>query len=216
MDSDRVINFNRGHATLVAQHGILMVNEQPWSLPWEDGVAGQAVHSFPTIFVMGPPKNVVKVQIDREGAIGDIPGTVAHELGHATGLWHHGTGSFSLSKGTIFPSGTLNDLSWRRTHKSADGTLSGHKLPKEFYIGNKHDQRSGNYDCIMRYGNPSITVYQVSSNQWELGPSSDHPTTFCDSPAGTKSNANGHCAGDAKRGDCIHQFVVSDLSDGNK
>ncbi|MDG6925376.1 MAG: hypothetical protein JRN09_02360 [Nitrososphaerota archaeon] len=82
----QVVNFNRGYSTGGAQHGLRLVRET----------------SDPTLFGVsmgggpGTPKvvNRVVVNTDNTRKVGQPANrekrTVAHELGHSIGIWHHG------------------------------------------------------------------------------------------------------------------------------
>jgi hypothetical protein len=223
-DLNRVVNFNRGHATIVQQHGLRLVDGDPGP-----GLAGKSVHwralgwlgldgtyldDFLTWIAggsgMGPPKNVVKVVISS----GQMhAGLVPHELGHSVGVYHHGDGPFPPKKEMIYPNTTGNKiLFWRNVHNGP--TLGGQTLPAEFYIGIKNTQYSGDDHCIMRYFNNYQTAYKYNGD-FEIADDDYKRDYFCNSSSGTGINADGHCAEDASKGDCIHQFVVSDMYGGN-
>jgi hypothetical protein len=213
-DENRVVNFNRGHATLVAQHGLLLVDADPG--PKYGGLMTPDIAWYEKLFSyhLGPPRSVLKVEVALSASKADGD-TITHELGHAAGLYHHGDGSFELSKATIYPpSPGTKYMVWRKIHNAP--TLGGVTLPAEFFIGEKHKQRSGAEQCFMRYANPNPTAYEVSSNQYEVPQDPGRGSFFCRSNRGLSFNANGHCAEDAEKGDCLHQLVVSDLAPGNK
>lgn len=231
-DEDRVVNFNAGHANLVQQHGLHLVDEDPghgaggMMIPdtplagtWGQGRVIDSVlnalsgGSFSTSF--GPPKNVWRVQVGMSAHKAN-GATITHELGHATGMPHHGDGSFDLPKQWIHPVQDFSYLAlWRNIHNYPGDKLGHYDLPEQFYIGEKHMQRSGVEDCYMRYYNPIPTAYQVSSDFWELASDSLPPQLFCESATGTGVNAGGHCAegASAGRGACKKRLVVSDLYD---
>lgn len=85
LGEDRVINPNGGSAHLHAQHGLLVV----------DGAAGsdpEQIPADPKSTTFGPPvlTKHVKLPPGRSFEAGDGASDVAHELGHAVGLQHHG------------------------------------------------------------------------------------------------------------------------------
>jgi hypothetical protein len=86
---DRVINPNGATAHAHAQHGLLLV----------DGPAGsdpEQAPQDPSSTVFGPPALTKHVKLPAGGsfASGDAQADVAHELGHAVGLQHHGDENF--------------------------------------------------------------------------------------------------------------------------
>lgn len=231
-DEDRVVNFNAGHANLVEQHGLLLVDEDagpgyggmmipdtPLAGTWAEGrgidrfLNALSGGSISTSF--GPPKNVWKVQVGMSANKAN-GGTITHELGHATGMPHHGDGSFDLPKRWIHPAKDASWLApWRHIHNSPGDKLGRHGLPKQFYIGEKHMQRSGVEDCYMRYYHPIPTAYPVTSDYWEIAEDSLSRQLFCELADGTGVNAEGRCGAGASpgRGACKKKLVVSDLYD---
>jgi hypothetical protein len=173
-DEGRVINFENGNAHLVDQHGLLL---EVRSLP--SGVGGMTSD-------IGPPKNVEWV------AIADpykAEWSVAHELGHATGLHHHGDSA----------------LWW-----APPVPLSKYLTGTPYYLGVRHGQSSGEFDCIMRYYNPYQTVRPSFSGLEYWSYRMPGRFLFCSSPAGTEDNAGDQHAGDAEVGNCEGQFIVND------
>lgn len=78
----RVVNFNRGYATETIQHGIRLVNE-----PLGADAYGQSISS------VGPPGTVHRVAVNVAECIADgldVAAVIAHELGHAVAIPHHG------------------------------------------------------------------------------------------------------------------------------
>jgi hypothetical protein len=183
-DADRVVNFNRGHALLVAQHGLRLLNRQT-----KPGIAG-----FATTY--GPPRRVHEVVIEGNRGTAD---TVAHELGHAVGMYHHGeiaTEEIGPPAGYVPASGSV--------------LKPGQKIK----LGHVGDQGSGHYSCIMRYPYHGDIVADASApgGYCAISPPMDFARTlFCSSNAGTGPNANGRCQGSARVGNCKAQLVVSDI-----
>lgn len=181
-DANRVINFHSGNANVVKQHGLLM--ETSAINPDYGGLTSG----------IGPPKNVEWVRIQSAGSISGW--AVPHELGHATGVRHHGDGFWGERNKTIYPSNAF----WR---------LCGVDLPETFRIGTKHNEGSGSWNCIMRYSYRPRTIYEVGSSRM-CAPTGIELQYFCESPTGTHFNEEDQFAGDAALGDCAHQFIVND------
>lgn len=224
-NDDRVVNFNRGHATLGQQHGLWLADENE-----SEGIDGRS-HGI------GPPKNVSKVTVNKTGALTktlkrpkmvngktvwknhvqeeetfqvviqpSFDDTVTHELGHATGLHHHGESIWAdASSSTINPAGTL---SWKTSNKAK---LCGCTLPGTFLIGRKQNRSSGDEDCYMRYSNlVTPVVYEFGGDYECLMTDTKPKTIFCTTKNAHSFNAGGHMAGDAEIGNCQSQFVVND------
>ncbi len=166
---------------------------------------------------------------------------VAHELGHGVGIYHHGDkdpyGGVMWYRGTstaiplisnpvdaVFensPTGAkIQVLKEAGLVPYPNADLFGAANELKVDIGVPSGQHSGNWDCIMRYCiadayvRTGVAFTRVAHYQIE-----PHGTTFCSSPVGTGLNdANRqpqprYGPADTKRGDCIHQFVISDKYD---
>ncbi|MBI2095530.1 MAG: hypothetical protein HYT89_05135 [Candidatus Omnitrophica bacterium] len=203
-DGARVVNFNRGHATLVAEHGLHLLNEDlgPKTLGRSEG--------------FGPPKNVNSVKIHaahptHAASADELQSTVAHELGHGVGMRHHGDLPSPVTQ-TVYPpsAGWIRRLfSYVHPWPTICG---GIVLPRDLSVGQKHNQASGMVPCLMRY-NYWGRLYPQANGQLDCIP---HPepqqTTFCASPAGTVFNSGDSCAGTASVGNCKGQIIVNDRS----
>jgi hypothetical protein len=147
-----------------------------------------------------------------EGSLGK---TVAHELGHAACIKHHGgTPNFSFDgdNQTIYPSSA--GAQKKGALVSSNTTIGGYTLPHEFWVGKKGNNESGDEDCIIIYPNPYGAVYP-SGNDYEAVPKNAHNRSiyFCSTKKGSSYNANGKCAGDATSGNCHGQIRVNDIGD---
>ncbi len=203
-----VINCNNGHAHLGDQHLLYLRNR---NLP---GLLGQAEGADE----MGPPlvTEFVSINVAALAALGgaDMAATIAHELAHATNVFHHGETDYLA--GSVMTYGA--DERWHATPGDAG----------EWMVAVKGGQESGVQDCIMRYA--SATFYEVAGGRfaWKKGGAgpyiqgelypADVPqsaSSFCSAQEGTGINAadrpDGSVAGDATVGQCIRQFQVNDL-----
>lgn len=247
MDDDKVINFNKGHANVVTQHGLRMVNE-----PLGECILGRSERTSSARWndLMGPPKNIVRIIIDknkfllRDGTvmIYTMQNVIAHELGHACSLRHHADPSSDGEYQTIYPpdkftgKGVLqkvfiwfHDATHTKDYTKMDPVyLCAKRLPDKFWVGVKHNRYSGDVFCFMRYSGDSESIYPagpgggICSHPKPTGPGTilkgydcvpnfvPPEDSFCSSPNGTSFNTYGHCAADAVKGDCEHQFYIND------
>ena len=207
MDRDRVVNFNRGKATISSQSG------QKGLYLCGETLAG----SYGEVSVVGSPNVVDKVMINVENIAdsfyyqylnygegksatdygkfkSSLEEVIAHELGHAVNLMHHGLSEMS------------NDVElFQRA-----GTMS---------VAVPHGIWSGDVVCLMRYDPPDKylawngEIYDYPSN--EGGASR---TVFCDQKEGTGINSSPNridadgkaypVAGDAEFGDCRKNVTI--------
>lgn len=213
---ERVVNYSHDHAHGVDQHGVLLE-----SANLGQGTLGRTSHFLVPLLAgnMGPPKNVEHIRIntgahlDFYGKIDqdELQSTVAHELGHACSVRHHGEGSLE-SKNVIKGGGTLDYLMeylpFTDVRHTAD-KLCGMLLPRTLSFGAKHNQTSGQLDCIMRY-NYWGDVYPQESGEFHCRGSEVTQTTYCEHNTGTGWNSGNRVAGTAARGNCRGQFQVND------
>lgn len=174
----RVVNINHKTANLVPQHGLWLTTGR-----LDDKTAGRSP--------IGPPKNVDKVEIKQDywqrAGPADYAGTIAHELGHAVAIQHHGDGDYYV--------------------------VASDDPAKEEFVAVQHGEHSGVEPCIMRYesadwidrGGGKLDAYGAREYRGPL---------FCRLKAGTGVNAPSRKpwpkAGDAARGACRKQIRVSD------
>jgi hypothetical protein len=145
--------------------------------------------------------------------------TIAHELSHATNVWHHGDGK-EYNVGDTFcrrPDGSVKNYMCSTPSKAGKLGAAGKGC---YEVAVKGGLYSGNDQCIMRYdmtnffedpnGNCQAKGFAVPLSLYGMDPPG---TQLCDSPLGTGVNApppgNPHCkAGDATRGNCKEQLRV--------
>jgi len=210
-ENKHVINCNRAYATLGQQHLLFLRNRV-----FADGSMGEA-EGGPNI---GPPKETSFVSVDvakcrAAGGNDRLAVTVAHELGHGCNLQHHGNSNYNACNVQYY--GT--DNAWH--------AYPGGAGDSGLVVANRGGQCSGVENCIMRY--PTANFYEKDKgpifwqkyingiSEWgtyyPAGPFSR--TLYCTDKKGTGINADGYpggsVAGDASRGNCLHQFQVNDL-----
>lgn len=224
----RLMNFNYSAAPhSVDQHGL-------WIKP--SGMAGASFTND-----LGPPKNVDSVNISL-GAYGfrtimrgtskeitnELNSTVAHELGHAVHIDHHGERDNKrlwesenvYNKNTkIFDIHFTEDLIRDIFPQWEDGRPFTQILNGVFYVAMWGGEHSGFEDCIMRYdvayayqpgpGLGSDIRYMVRENE-RTG------LMLCDKKEDSPGGVNDLNRqprpryGSALMGDCIHQICVND------
>jgi hypothetical protein len=175
------LNCNRTSHTGGDQHCLRIVKE-PMAPDDEGYTYGKA--DVPLL-----PKEVhyVAINADALNTAAALNCTVAHELGHAVYVQHHGD------------SGWCGDCLAR--------------VPKEYY-DQSGSLTSGNVTCLMRYNDYGWgwchKVGGACDNHARSNP--DHPgNTFCTSAIGTGCNViAGHFRNDASRGNCKGQIKVKD------
>ena len=176
--SVREVNFNRGLHTNGPQKGLYMRVEDlsTWDV-FDNSVVGGA--TLPTV---GTPNTITEILID-PAKMGD-PATIAHELGHALNLMHHG----------------------------AYIGLREHMCGEESSVAVWGGVSSGDVACLMRYDGDSFSHYFDTHGLCQPYPDSadHHRHTFCSSTAATGINAHPHSvAGDAGEfGACKLSFRV--------
>jgi hypothetical protein len=203
----RVINFNRGNASIGAQHLLYLKNE---NMP---GLYGLADGTGP-----GAPKTCKVVKIDvarcRNKNEQELKSTIAHELSHACNAWHHGQNNYEIAE-------------WEELQPAGSWVGFRYKDGTKLVVAAQGGQESGAETCIMRYDGESLYENPNGPFRWKKPGGSvqrgdRYPpvelagTMFCDKPDGTGVNAPGGYhgvskAGNASKGDCKHQLCVNDM-----
>ena len=188
----RIVNFNSGHANAVDQHGLIL-RMMP-SL--NDKYAGYCFCDRER------PKGATKVVVKPASRHSQ---TVAHELGHAVGMEHHGNASWPEKESIRAMTGGISDLFPGRVHSGS--SLCGINLPAKFKVGSKGDQGSGNHQCIMKYGHYHY-VYEQDGGDYDCMPATPR-TIFDGSSRGTGPNRGDRTASNASNGDCLSQIWIN-------
>lgn len=234
--SSILINFNKGFANLVDQHGVSI---KYGSLVSSIKLSPEQEKQFGTVGtlaktprlenisgVMGPPKNHSCIIVDKNNigrlfeinksdfgdltAEGSIRKYASHEFSHASCLIHHG--EFG-----------------KKPKKDADGfevyDQNGNQIMTTDF-GNEEEKpgslvipkggvSSGNWDCLLRYKAWKSSVVKKDDGSYEdVDTRLGAMNSLCTSAAGTGANAGGAKAGNATKGDCRHQLNVSDFWEG--
>jgi len=209
-DKTQVINFNSGYAHGGDQHGLRLVDEV---LTLGSGFTYATDENSP-----GPPVNVNRVAVDRSfiagrGITDKLGKTIAHELGHAVCLRHHGPFARNWKE---------HYHGWFRASPKW-GTEGGRQVLKDprKLSDPAGGPTSGVVNCVMRYDN--LFAFWCHNNDKCLHRIYTPPNkealinlTFCNATNGTGVNnvpdpngGNPH-RNNATRGNCLGQMKVKD------
>ncbi len=231
-----VINFNRGHASLgFDQHALYLCDET-----LEDGLLGRTGGYGPPGRVAGirvdrskliqyvPNSGFTKeeaafdpsLKIDAKGNVWtidvddyELSMTITHELGHATGLPHHGLAFPQVIPVMIYPPSIPAPTDGNNLQYYAD-TLCTYALPKEFLLGKKMSPLSGDETCFMCYKIYSLRAIWINGNGFDCLIETNNVEAswnkFCTDKRGRFYNFGDRCAGSAVFGDCKSYLIVND------
>jgi hypothetical protein len=244
---DRVINFNSGSAATHAidQHVVVLIQNTDADANRARGGPGQprkvsrVVIADSAGITAKKTGNTVRVEIDAEKRDRYVR-TIAHELGHAVNVYHHGSGDLEdvrwyEASGVIVEQGVSHPVGGDpvlvgparqiivRTEGGAVLSAAALGLPDEFYVGVQQGEHSGQADCLMRYESAEAFVPAVSTTpatRYYVG-GEIAGDQMCADTEGTGVNdatarpsPPGPRYGDANvstdRGDCVHQIRVND------
>jgi hypothetical protein len=216
----------RGEHTIVSRNGNRETVYAIWlrKAPIGDGGVGD------TDGGPGVPAKIRSVTIDTaliEAAYGayaasEKQSTIAHELGHATNIWHHGEKPPDYDVGDVLcrrPDGSVKNFLC--SSPSAGGPR---KRAEDCYeVAAKGGMYSGNDSCVMRYDMTHFYENPNGNCEWKRGGrkvlgklyGQDPPgMSLCESPRGTGVNDASNPdnkAGDASagRGECKYKFCLN-------
>ncbi len=226
MRQDRVINFNHSgdEPHRVDQHAIILLGGGLGSGPLGEANGGPGLPREVSTVVINSsvlpsgPNSLVTVA-SRSDKI------VAHELFHATNVWHHGTGDLRrLGWKAARENGLLvyqeNGETVFVVHEGSGRAVTPDDENDDMtvWFGVDQGEHSGNQDCVLRYS--FATAYRerppsILDLRFYIGAGSE-PDGFdlCDSKDGTGVNGGGHQPqsrySHAGRGCCSHQICVDD------
>lgn len=176
----QVINFNRGHATKGEQHGLRLVNE---TIPGFDGYCFGDGPGLPRV------TNRVGLNVNaitNGGIDSALDSCIAHELGHAINLFHHGDPQLHSH-----PDNEDTDPNGGTTSGDVTCIMRYHN-----YLDKWCHPDPPNAHCLHFKEMPE-----------------DVGTVYCESARGTGINDDpGHFRNDASedRGDCLNRIRVKD------
>jgi hypothetical protein len=223
---DRRIDPNQASPGAQRQHGLRMVREatsSPFAAAEVMYVAGTPEARSPRwvdrvrIGLNARPSSLV----DGRLVVNPLWATmIAHELGHAVNLRHHGDGDLKgkvwiperMPDGTevLTEDGVVIDL-----QSEAGAHLHFRQQVKDVWVGERAGQHSGDEACFMRYAMASAYRPSPSSDvrYWITG--SERPgTRLCSTRTGTGVNQRGRDPrtryGDAAEGACKDRVRVRD------
>ena len=237
---DYVINRNRTDGPhVVDQHAIHIV-AGPAGAKWAEtgdgspgtpGISGRI--EIPIDWKMTATRHIGNPVTGHDVTVPQFPITLAHEMLHASNVYHHGRGDN--------PDAKWNLVSGAPKHVEEDGVpitmMEEDGTPTPFdwlfrarssiamYVGVASGQHSGDTSCLMRYYIADAYV-SIADRSIRYPIDDEAPgDKLCTSPAGTGANAPGNTPqsryGSAsgpntttgvlkQRGDCLHQLRVSD------
>ena len=183
----------------------------------------------------GVPRDIAMVEISAasvEAGYGDaaasgLASTIAHELGHATNVRHHGEKPPDYNTGDVRckrPDGSFRNFLCSERAKDVYGKPVGiaEAAGNCYMVATQGGSFSGNDQCLMRYDAADFYENASGNCQWKHGgktvfgnqfPTEPPGMSMCWSGKGTgvndTSNPNNQ-AGDATtgRGDCAHSFCL--------
>jgi hypothetical protein len=181
------------------------------------------------------PRDIVKVTIDSnliargygKMAAAELQSTIAHELGHATNVFHHGEGDYAAGDANCRqPDDTFRNYPcniWPKDKKTQKITGPGIKGEGCWPVAVQGGAFSGDDQCLMRYDSANFYENPHGNCKWQhkgktvfgFEYSTDPPgMKMCTSPKGTgvndPSNPNNK-AGNAMegRGECARKFCLN-------
>jgi hypothetical protein len=198
--SSWVINPNAETAHGVTQHLLHLE-----AFPLKDGVVGEVRWD------VGLPKDVRVVMIDvwqclrLKYPMQRLKSTIAHELGHACSLDHHGCGDYKVS---LLEMMQEDGKSWRTWAETKEATIT---------IAVPGGQNSGDVNCVMNYNNGEFIEADPRIFRWKVESDWHYGTILHDNPPGTTfcgaKQATGYDAarlGNATQGECGKHMDVND------
>ena len=209
--NQNVVTPNGSHGDVYAIHLMKGTNE--------DGVVGQT-YGGPSV-----PHDIRMIVIDTNliaaaygnQAAAELQSTIAHELSHATNVWHHGEGPPDYDIGDALcrqPDGTVKNFLCSTKPKGAIGK-AGQDC---FEVAAKGGKYSGNDQCWMRYDMTNFYEDPAGNCEWQHNGKTVHGSkydtdppgmTICETKEGTGVNdpKNPHNkAGNATVGECKNKL----------
>ena len=210
----RVINFNYSAGPhKVDQHGVILV-----PIAANSGYA--EAQGGP-----GTPKSIVQVVAPRilpdasSNWISYLSSTMAHELFHASNVYHHGEGDSTYGP-FRFDSATNTSLYRGGPVKVLSESGEAFPLPVDadsyFVLGVEGDTHAGDDTCVMRYDDARGYQSKADSRTIYLVDAEPAGFALCTQALGTGINASGRSPqsryGDSSqgRGNCRAQILVND------
>lgn len=250
-DPDFIVNFNSDKFQNGKQSAVKCVthnfidpdeNDKKNGATQGDGVMGLAIarnYSSSDEPLINSPKDCLEYRINgnRLEQTDNVIKNVAHELGHACGLKHHGDNVPDLKFAKILHQASSYDSVYIYNPEGVQVYKAGAKnLTASVYLPTNNDDMgvpnctaAGNVRCFMTYNQvfeyvykeikqSNNTIYQFTMSPF--GAKSHHLTNsfdpsqymYCKDGAGTVWNKNGNLFGDAQsgRGNCISEFKILD------
>ncbi|WNG36546.1 hypothetical protein F0U61_24855 [Archangium violaceum] len=220
----RVINPNallEGGRHKVDQHAVVLRLSSSSTSPVSQTYGGPS-----------SPKNISQIELSQKPTGDELVWTVAHELGHAANIPHHGEGGFRdaywalQSDGSFHetPNSTITTGVPVTLKLEATGQVFSSPLSTKVTVSTKlQGLASGDETCIMRY--PVANAIERASEpsvRYFITPDEPYGVTLCLDGKGKDFNSNRTYPdgsprpsrhGDAApgRGDCKHRICINDF-----
>ncbi len=214
-DADRIINFNSTAAThVVDQHAIVLIASTAADANRARGGPGLPRQVSRVVIADGsgitqsatPDGAAVTIDVEKRAR---YVRTVAHELGHAVNVYHHGKGDLDpvqwreqngliveqaigsqSSDGTVELEGPARQIVVLTEEGGQPITASALGLPSTVYVGVQKGEHSGVHECFMRYEDAVafVPAFSTTPSVRYLIARETAGEQLCSSPVGTGVN----------------------------
>ena len=205
---DRVVNFNRGNASLVEQTSIqLNVGGACTADQLRTGDTRRCLEPHQEGFStgLGPPRYGGWIMLKMPAN----ENAVAHEIGHAVGMTHHGIGDYYCDATDTTFNGGISIPDKKRRCRADPAVITWARANgvglDDVDVAVQQGETSGDQHCLMRH--PPSAFIEASDGSYEEGPPWEPRVSFCTTTKGTK-------LGDARPGggNCRGQICISDVN----
>ncbi|MCP3142971.1 zinc metalloprotease [Pyxidicoccus xibeiensis] len=220
----RVINLNtleEGGRHKVDQHAVVLRLSSNALSPISQTYGGPS-----------SPKNISQIELSRRATGDKLVWTVAHELGHAVNIPHHGEGGIRDAYWALRPDGSFHETADSTTTTGvpvilkleATGQVFSSSVSTEVTLSTKlQGLASGDETCFMRYpiatgieraSEPGVRYYILSPEPYGVtlcldGMGKDFNSNRTYPDGSPRPSRHGNAA--AGRGNCMHRTCINDF-----